>query len=1191
MTTHLSSRIVWHDRAWDGHICDHPSQNAYCVVQQHIRDGRRDKQEDACAGQPLSILDGWQPPCSRDPIAFSTIGYTITHNDPLDFRQLPPMREEIPPYSICPSPYRWLREENFRQICEDENLDIRGPDNGDKKAGWVFEPDRQEELLRHFWGKLEKDRSLIFFYCNHGNPLDESLNRILIGVSRISTIGPQLFFGKKPPNYVDNYPIWSRCITHDFETQGCRLPYQEYLRGGHDPSNIVCRIPDGSMPDFSYVGEHVSDDTAVGALERLLQSVQIVKDEDKVPGDWNQHLVWLNDVLSEVWRNRGPFPGAGSVLQYLGVEVGTVFQRQVLTARTNKGENAWQYLLAILEGQRQCEEKVYRRPLQQAAERWAAYIPSRRDLLSLLVRFELTPKQVHRIANPDDRAHAGIDAIDSQLLDNPYLISEMDLGGSDFDAVPLEVIDRGMRPEGDAARFLEKSEIIPQDDSRRVRGCAVAVLKDAATNGDTLLQFVDTLDRVTRRFPERRACLPDRELVVGQAAFYQQALDFQADSDPPTVALRQLAELEGEVRDRLKRRVKRRNEAPPSEWSWEKLLKQEFGEGKGTKLPPEVEERARKEKSEALARLYVSRFAVLTGRAGTGKTSVLKVFLKGLEELEGRRPILLLAPTGKARVRLMGRTKRDDGSVRDAYTIHQFLMRNKWINPANYGLRSQGGNQSGMPTVVIDEASMVPMDLLGVLFRALDLNKVSRLVLVGDPNQLPPIGPGRPLVDIIAWLKKDEDRSRCLANLTERARYENHNSQALLLADGYLNEEPTPDDDLMLSKAARQEVDGDLEVHFWRDRDQLDALLSERMGRLLELTDGKDAYKSFNTSIGIANDRGENHDPLRAEHWQILSPVRNHEFGTAEINRKIQARYRDGMMAYSRRKGPRPFGEQEIVWTDKVIQTFNSRRRGWPQGEGLDYVANGEIGLVTSTGKQSDCLEVIFSTQPQVSYRYYRSHVDPNLELAYALTVHKSQGSDFDIVFLILPRNASTLSKELLYTGLTRFRQRMVLLIERDTAVLENIRNPQASDTLLRNTSLFETSVRPESVDRYYANHLIHRTSTGVLVRSKSEVIVADTLTRLGISYEYEKKLASPDNPTDFRLPDFTVSYEGDTFYWEHLGMLAVPSYREQWKHKRCWYKTNKYDDQLITSEDGPDGGIDTTQIEKTARERILEGD
>ena len=1208
MRTHLSVRIVWHDRGWDGRICDHPSQNAYCVVQQHIREAFADPaklaREDDASGRPLSKLKGWLPPCSRDTAAFAPIGYTIIHNDPLDFRRLPSTSEELPPYSVCPSPYRWMREENFRQICEDEDLKIRGPDDPKKHAGWVFEPDRQLALLTNFWQRLEKDHSLVFFYCNEGNPLDEKLNRVLVGVGRITDIGSQLFFGKRPPKYTDSYPIWSRRITHDFENQGFRLPYQDYIRQGHDVSNIICRIPEATMLDFSYVGEHVSDDTAVGALERLLQSVQTIKDDNKVPGDWSRYIAWLNDVLSEVWQNRGPFPGAGSVLQFLGVDVGTAFQRQVLIPRKKKAENAWSYLLSILQGKKTCEERNYVKPMKQAAERWAAYSPSRRNLLSLLVRFELTPQQVKRIADPDERAKAGIEATDDQLIGNPYLIAEMDQGGPDRDVVSLDVIDRGMRPEGDAAVFLSKSDVIAQDDPRRIRGCAVAILKEAAVNGDTLLPFGQMLDRIKTVFPERRKCQPDRELVIGQQTFYQEVLDFRAAADPCTMALRNLSELEREVAERLKRRIKKKNKAVPANRSWEDLLKKEFGGGKGSKLPREVEDRARAEKASALNILYSARFSVLMGRAGTGKTSVLKVFLTGLERLQGRRQVLLLAPTGKARVRLMERTKREDGSARDASTIHQFLMRNKWINRANYALRYRDGEESGAPTVIIDEASMVSMDVFGVLLRALDLNKVSRLILVGDSNQLPPIGPGRPFVDIVTWLRADDDtaqklyppqfqlaaeeRNACLAQLIERARHEDHDSMALKLADAYLSEDPAPGDDELLSTAARMQVKGDLEIHFWNDHHELDSLLSQRMKQLLRLSDGKEAYKAFNESLGLSNDDGK-HQPEKAEHWQILSPVRKDEFGTTEINRKIQARYRGGMLNYSRQKGPRPFGDQELVWTDKVIQIFNCSRDAWPRGAGLDYVANGEIGLVISTGKKYDNLDVVYSTQPQVSYRYYRSEINGNLDLAYALTVHKAQGSDFDYVFLILPRKASTLSKELLYTGLTRFRKKMVLLLERDTAVLERLRSPKESATLLRNTNLFIAAVRAETEGKYYANHLIHCTAKGILVRSKSEVIVADTLTRLGISYEYEEKLLNKNNdPTDYRLPDFTVSYEGDTFYWEHLGMLPVPSYRKQWEQKRNWYARNGYLDRLITSEDGPDGSIDSSTIERLATERII---
>jgi hypothetical protein len=1200
MTTHLSTRLVWHDRAWDGHVCDHPSKNAYCIVHQHIRDARQDERENAAAGKSLAVIEneeGWQPPCSRDPVAFAKIGYTITHNDPLEFRRLPSVREEIPPYSVCPSPYRWMREENFRNICEDEKLDIRESDEKDKEFGWVFEPDRQIALLKKFWGKLEKNKSLVFFYCNHGNPLDESLNRILLGVSRISNIGPQLYFGQKLPKFPDQYPIWSRCITHDFENQGFRLPYHEYLKAGHDPKNILCLVPDAAMLNFSYVAEQLGDDLAVGALERLVQSVQAVKDEDKVPGDWDRHLVWLNDVLSEVWQDRGPFPGIGSVLQYLGCESGTAYQRQVLVPLLNKGENAWDHVVAILEGRKKCEQKQYAKVMQQAAERWAAYKKPRQSLLAQLARFELTPAQVERIANPDKREECGINGTDAEIVANPYLLSEMDQSDGESDLIALETIDRGMRPEGDAARFIDKADICAQDDPRRIRGVAVAVLQAAAQNGDTLLPFAETISRITKRFPERRACTPDRDLVLGQATFYQEALDFRVEGDPPTMAIKWLSELEKEVCTRLPRRTKTKNTPPPKGWSWEKLLLKEFGENSGsTKLPPEVEKRARTEKAEALSKLYEGRFSVLCGRAGTGKTSVLRVFLKGLEELEGKRPILLLAPTGKARVRLMDRTKRDDGSVRDAYTIHQFLMRHKWLNPENFALKLQGGDQHGAPTVIIDESSMIPMDLLGVLFRALDLNKVSRLILVGDPNQLPPIGPGRPLVDIIAWLEADDDRKKCLARLMERARHEDHESQALQLADGYLRDDTSPGDDDMLSRVAREDVGGDLEVRYWRDGTQLEEQLAASMKKHLPLNDDKKIYIPFNASLGMAEGSKEI-NPLMAERWQILSPVRNHEFGTTEINRKIQAKYRGGMMNYSKRGGTKPFGEQEIVWTDKIMQAVNCRKTCYPKGEGLDYVANGEIGLVVATQKgngRPDSMKVQFSTQPSSTYYYPRSKVDGELELAYALTVHKSQGSDFDIVFLILPKNASTLSRELLYTGLTRFRQKMVLLIERDTTVLERLRSPQCSDTLLRNTNMFVLAVRPESVNRYYAEHLIHRTPpspqhpNGILVRSKSEVIVAGALSKLGISYEYEQKLSAKGNPNDFRLPDFTVSYEGDTYYWEHLGMMSIPSYREGWDRKKQWYEENGFLDRVITSEDGLDGSIDAAGIERIARKQIL---
>jgi len=355
------------------------------------------------------------------------------------------------------------------------------------------------------------------------------------------------------------------------------------------------------------------------------------------------------------------------------------------------------------------------------------------------------------------------------------------------------------------------------------------------------------------------------------------------------------------------------------------------------------------------------------------------------------------------------------------------------------------------------------------------------------------------------------------------------------------------------------------------------------MKALLPLATDED-FEGFNASLGVCTKEWQ-----KAERWQLLTPLRSGGFGTNDLNRGIQETFKRGLIAQAKRSKPRPFGEEQIVWTDKVIQVANRRKRT-SAGDGLDYVANGEIGIVASTesSPRGDSLEVAFATQPRAMYRYWSSDVDEQLELAYALTVHKAQGSDFEIVFFVLPEKAATLSRELLYTGLTRFRKKLVLLLQTDTAMLERMRRPEESQTLLRNSNLFELSLRPDDVRVPFANYLIHRTGRGILVRSKSEVIVADSLTRLGISYDYEVRLPSRGDDRDFRLPDFTVHYMGDTHYWEHLGMLDVPSYRESWERKKLWYETNGYMSALIASQDGPDGSINAAEIERLAREQIL---
>ena len=291
----------------------------------------------------------------------------------------------------------------------------------------------------------------------------------------------------------------------------------------------------------------------------------------------------------------------------------------------------------------------------------------------------------------------------------------------------------------------------------------------------------------------------------------------------------------------------------------------------------------------------------------------------------------------------------------------------------------------------------------------------------------------------------------------------------------------------------------------------------------------------------------------------------------------------------------KPFGKtKDVVHEDKVIQIRNSSRiKSYPKNP-ESYVANGEIGVVVYYSKEFGQLKVSFSDQPSFQYLYYNGDsdysVETNLELAYAITIHKSQGSDFENVILVIPEKARSVSMEMMYTALTRFKKKTYLLIQNGIDTLQQFRHASSSETDRRNTYLFNIAVR-DNIDKIpYAENRIHKTKGGFLVRSKSEVIVANELINSEINLtekNYEQKLQSRKNSFDYKLPDFTFSVEGVEYYWEHLGMLAVESYKKSWERKLRWYKENGYDSRLIVSQDGEDGSINSEEITKIVKSKF----
>lgn len=192
-------------------------------------------------------------------------------------------------------------------------------------------------------------------------------------------------------------------------------------------------------------------------------------------------------------------------------------------------------------------------------------------------------------------------------------------------------------------------------------------------------------------------------------------------------------------------------------------------------------------------------------------------------------------------------------------------------------------------------------------------------------------------------------------------------------------------------------------------------------------------------------------------------------------------------------------------------------------------------------------------------------------------------------MILVLPIPCRLLSRELLYTALTRQKNRVVILHQGPRIELRKYSSDDRSETARRLTNLFVVPSPIEVDGRFFEENLIHRTTQGEMVRSKPEVIIANALAAKGVDYAYERPLTI-DGVTKY--PDFTIEdmESGQTLYWEHCGMLHVPSYRQRWEEKLERYRRHGIhahgDDgsaerTLIVTRDEANGRIDSARIAK----------
>ena len=991
---------------------------------------------------------------------------------------------------------------------------------------------------------------------------------------------------------------------------------------------MVVFAPDEAFEQFSYGSEHLTHGQAIGSLLAIIEGLQ--RAQEALGVNYASEIRWSQERLGELWKLRGAFPGLGSALAAFSID-----HANLLAFRITKGlsetDDPWPAVQAALDDPASIGPEWVGRIGPTMAKKLAGLPDERRALLHLLARFDLSPAQATRFYLPAERRKAGISLDDSDLLQNPYLLYEADR--ISHDATPVTIIDQGSYPPPSATSSLPiptPSAMTEPQDPRRVRALMVWALERSAEIGHTLLPQ-DLIVTDVRAMPVDPQCLIDEDLLtiieddLKPAVAPAQMLDGR-----PGYQLDRLAAARTRISQEVRRRsATRKRHTVEADW---RTILDELLDGPST--ADEAETLARDEKAAALAELAAARFAVLVGPAGTGKTTLLAALCKHAEIQ--RAGVTLLAPTGKARVQL---ERGLSGANVHARTIAQFLVSSGRYDPgtARYCRSTEPPAVTG-GTVIIDEASMVTEEQFDAVLD--NMSQIERLILVGDPRQLPPIGAGRPFVDIVEFLREGvaADFPRVGPSYAEltilRRQRPGADPEAfrhdLALAQWFGGEAPSALAEEAWGQVLARSPSDTLRFEQWDSPTEVFERLQELLVEEIAEIAHTDDQAGFGESLGgvvsgdyvYFNNSGPSNKGAggACENWQILSPIRATAAGVYELNRSVHRHFRADLIQSAQevprfgRKVPKPMGPEGIVYGDKVMNILNHRHEdiypeefpeGSPFQDPSEFVANGEIGMVVGQFKRRGQkfrvtkLEVEFSTQLGVKYRFGSSDMprdgsEPKLELAYALTVHKSQGSEFEKTFLVIPNPCQLLSRELLYTALTRQTKGVVVLHQGPLSDLLSFSSVEHSETARRYTNLLRDP-QPQDVggNLFLEANLIHRTSNGTLVRSKSEVIIADALSAADIEFAYEKEF--PGHDGSVRLPDFTIedAATGETYIWEHLGMLSNPQYARAWERKQAWYAASGVERgggdaaTLIVTTDNERGGIDSVDVQEQLRQII----
>jgi exodeoxyribonuclease V alpha subunit len=384
-----------------------------------------------------------------------------------------------------------------------------------------------------------------------------------------------------------------------------------------------------------------------------------------------------------------------------------------------------------------------------------------------------------------------------------------------------------------------------------------------------------------------------------------------------------------------------------------------------------------KNQKDAVLSAITNGVCVITGGPGTGKTTIINTIMKVFEF--SKLSTAIAAPTGRAAKRIAETTGYQ------ASTIHRLLeyYYSEGDNSMTFGKNSE--NQLAYDCVIIDEASMVDILLMNGLLNA--IKPGTRLIIVGDKDQLPSVGPGNVLRDI---LDSEFIHSVKLTEIFRQAK------ESLIVVNAH-----------RIYKG---------EYPYCNEKDK-DFFLLKR----------KTESDVLDTIIDLCQERLPNYyeDIQSGKDIQILTPVRKGKLGTINLNKELQKI----LNPESPKKMEKKMADRVFRVEDKVMQIRNNYQIEWRRQDDLQKgqgVFNGDIGFIDSIDNEFNQITVVYEDVKFVKYEF--SQLD-ELELAYAVTVHKSQGSEFPVIVMPLfwfPPMLAT--RNLLYTAVTRAKNGVVLV-------------------------------------------------------------------------------------------------------------------------------------------------------------------